>query len=230
MPIGVLINSSVVVLGGIIGAALGKKLRKNLIEQLPSVFGLSAIAISITLITQLENLTPVILALILGTIIGELLQLEKNLKNCVNKLVMKTGKPEEDKTETIITVFVLFCFSGTGIFGALNEGFTGNSNVLIAKSVMDFFTAIIFGASTGYLVSLIAIPQSIVGLMLYYSAGFVVPMINTSMLNDFKACGGIITLAAGLKVAKIKNMNVINMLFALFIVMILTYIWKMIGF
>lgn len=230
MPVGVLIDSSVVLLGGILGAVLKKKLSKNLIEQLPTVFGLAAITLGITLIIKLENLTPVILALILGTIIGELLGLEKKLKRALNSIVLKTDGGDESKTEILVTVIVLFCFSGTGLFGALNEGFTGNSEVLIAKSVMDFFTAVIFGASCGYLVALVAFPQVVIGLLLFFSAEFVVPLLTEVMLSDFKACGGIITLAAGLKVAKIKNLNVMNMLPALLIVMVLTFFWQKIVF
>lgn len=225
MPVGVLVNSFVVLLGGICGAGLGKKLPSNIKEQLPSVFGLSAIAISITLIPKLNSLTPVILALIVGTIMGELLNLEQNLKRGVERLVHKTGGADSQKVEVLIIVIVLFCFSGTGIFGALNEGFTGDSTILIAKSVMDFFTALIFGATAGYLVALIAIPQCMIMLSLFFSAELVVPLLTATMLGDFKACGGVITLAAGLKVANIKHMRVINMLPALLLVLLFSYGW-----
>ncbi len=229
MPVGVLINSSVVVIGGILGALFSKRISRNVLEQLPIVFGLSAIAISIVLISKIENLTPVILALIVGTIIGEVLELENKLRAGIGKIVTATSGKDEHRTEMLITIFVLFCFSGTGIFGALNEGFTGDSTILIAKSVMDFFTATIFGASAGYLVSAIAIPQCCISMFLFKSATVVVPLLSVAMLSDFKACGGIITLAAAFRVAKIKNMNVINMLPALFLVMIFTYGWQALG-
>ncbi len=226
MPVGVLINASVVLIGGIIGTVLRKRMPNRLIDILPVVFGLSALSISIVLINQVENLAPVILAVILGTIIGELADLEHRLKEWISRLLKKIGEVDEDKKEILATVIALFCFSGTGIFGALNEGFTGNSSILIAKSIMDFFTAMIFGTTTGFVVSLIAIPQSVIGLLCYYSAGVVVPMLNAGILGDFKACGGIISLAAGLKLAKMVRVNVINMLPGLFIVMGLTYVWQ----
>ncbi len=62
---------------------------------------------------------------------------------------------------TLVTVIVLFCASGTGIYGSLDSGMTGDSTILISKSVLDFFTAAIFACNLGYVVSVIAIPNSL---------------------------------------------------------------------
>lgn len=225
MPIGLIINSIAVFLGGIIGALIGRRLPKNLIEELPAIFGLSAIAMAVTLIVQLENLTPVILAIILGTIIGETLKLESRLTRLIGKLVGSVEHEQNDKTSNLITVIVLFCFSGTGIFGVLNEGFTGDSSIMITKSVLDFFTAITFGATVGYLVALVAIPQFALNIVLFLAAGLIIPLLSNGMLLDFKACGGIITLAVGLKLIKVRQFRAINMLPAIVFVIPLSYLW-----
>ncbi len=226
MPIGVIVNSIVVVLGGLIGAFMGSKLPKRVLDELPAIFGLSAIAMGITLIVKLENLTPVILAIILGTILGETLQLEYSLTKMIGRYVEKSEHEKSDKTEILITVIVLFCFSGTGIFGVLNEGFTGDSSIMITKSILDFFTAITFGASVGYLVALVAIPQFVINMVLFLCAGFIIPLLNDGMLADFKACGGIITMAVGLKLSNIRSFKVINMLPGIILAIPLSYLWQ----
>ncbi len=226
MPIGVIFNSTVVLIGGLIGAFMGGKLPKRVLDELPGIFGLSAIAMGITLIVKLENLTPVILAIILGTIFGETLQLEFRLTKLIGGLVERTEHEKSDKTDLLITVIVLFCFSGTGIFGVLNEGFTGDSSIMITKSILDFFTAITFGATVGYLVALVAIPQFIINIILFLCAGFIIPLLNDGILADFKACGGIVTLAVGLKLAKMKPFKVINILPAIALVIPLSYLWQ----
>ena len=48
--------------------------------------------------------------------------------------------------------------SGTGIYGALDAGMTGNVTILMSKSVLDFFTALIFACSLGIITSVIAVP------------------------------------------------------------------------
>ena len=44
----------------------------------------------------------------------------------------------------MVTAMVLFCASGTGIYGSLTSGMTGDHSILIAKSILDFLTAMIF--------------------------------------------------------------------------------------
>ncbi len=226
MPIGVIVNSTVVVLGGVIGAFMGSKLPKDVLDALPTIFGLSAIAMGITLIVQLVNLTPVILAIILGAILGETLQLEFRLTKLIGGLVEKAEHGHSEKTDILITVIILFCFSGTGIFGALNEGFTGDSTIMITKSILDFFTAITFGATIGYIVAVVAIPQFILNLILFFCAGIIIPLMSNETLLDFKACGGIITMAVGFKLAKMATFKAINILPAIALVIPLSYFWQ----
>ncbi len=225
MPVGVIINSVVVLVGGLIGAILGNKLPKRVLDELPSVFGLASIAMGITFIVQLANLTPVILAVILGAIFGETLELEKRLTKGLNLLLKSKENDNDTRLDILITAIALFVFSGTGIFGVLNEGFTGESSIMITKSILDFFTAITFGATAGYLVSLVAIPQFVFNMIIFFSAGFILPLINNTMLQDFRACGGIVTLGVGLKLTKIKAFKIINILPAIIIVLPLSYFW-----
>lgn len=219
MPQGVIINCIVVFLGGILGAFLKDHFPPKLTEALPNIFGLSAITMGVYLIIQLESLTAVVLAVIVGTVFGELFSLEDNLLMGLQKL--ETRLPvhlNEDQLDILISLIILFCFSGTGIFGAMNSAMTGDHSILYAKAVMDFFTAIIFGTTAGYLVGFIAIPQFIVGALLFYGASYILPMVTDIMLSNFKACGGIITLAVGLKISNIKKTRVLNILPALILV------------
>ncbi len=226
MPVGVIVNSLVVLIGGVVGALFGRKIPKNILDELPAIFGLSAMAMGITLIVKLQNLTPVILAIILGAIVGELLQLDLRLSKLISNIVERVGHGHNNQTDILVTVIILFCFSGTGIFGVLNEGFTGDSSIMITKSVLDFFTSVIFGATAGYLVAFIAIPQFIINITLFLSAGIIIPLLNEGMLVDFKACGGIITFAVGMKLIKIANFKGINILPAIVLVIPLSYLWQ----
>ncbi len=230
MPVGIIVNSFAVIVGGVIGAFLGHKLPERVLKELPIIFGLSSMSMGISLIPKLQNLTPVILAIILGAIVGETFKLEYRLTKVVKKLFEKDHKPhdysENNKEEMFITVIVLFVFSSTGIFGVLIEGFTGDSSIMITKSILDFFTAVTFGTTIGYLVAAVAIPQFILNIILFLCAGFIAPVLNdATLLADFRACGGIITMAVGLKLAKIRHFNIINILPALVLVIPLSYIW-----
>jgi uncharacterized membrane protein YqgA involved in biofilm formation len=219
MPQGVIINCIAVFIGGMLGAFLKSHFPKKLSEALPNIFGLSAITMGIYLIIRLESLSAVVLAVILGTVLGEMLGLEENLLIGLKKLEGKLPvRLDEDQMDIIISLIILFCFSGTGIFGAMNSAMTGDQSILYAKAVMDFFTAIIFGTTAGFLVGFIAIPQFAVGILLFCGASYILPYVSDLMLSNFKACGGIITLAVGLKIANIKKTRVLNILPALILV------------
>ncbi len=155
MPYGIITNCAAVFLGGILGAVLKNYFPQKLKEALPNIFGLSAITMGISLIIMLKSLSAVVLALIVGTVIGELLNLEDNLLKGLHKLEQKLPvNLDDEQMDVLISMIILFCFSGTGVFGAMNSAMTGDHSILYAKAVMDFFTAIIFGTTAGYLVAL----------------------------------------------------------------------------
>jgi len=227
MPIGIFIDSSSVLLGGIAGALLGKKLPENLKTTLPMIFAISAAALGISLICNVVNLSAVILALILGTTIGELLNVDGSIRKLVSALEKKTISSSRDNSSdgVFMTLVMLFCFSATGSFGAMVEGFSGEYDVLLTKSVLDFFTAAIFASNLGYKVSLIAIPQLAIYAILFSLANLIIPIINTEMIADFRACGGIINLAVGLNLLKLKDFKLLNVVPSLIIVMFVSAMW-----
>lgn len=59
---------------------------------------------------------------------------------------------------------------------------TGDHTILISKSILDLFTAAIFGCTLGAVVSLVAIPQCIVFLLLFYAATAIYPLTNEAMI------------------------------------------------
>lgn len=232
MPIGILVNVASVVMGGILGSAAGAYIPARFNKALTSIFGLSAILIGISMIGQMDSLSAVILSLILGGLAGEAAQLERSVSRGITALARRfpgSGLSDEQR-ENIISMIVLFCFSGTGWFGSMNAGITGDHSILFAKSIMDFFTAAIFGAASGYLVGLIAIPQCAVFLALFYMSKSLMPLMTAGMIGDFKAVGGIITLALGLKLSGIRHYDAINLLPAIILVFFISHLWSLLPF
>ena len=125
----------------------------------------------------------------------------------------------------IITLVSAFCFGSMGIFGAINEGITGSTDILLTKAVLDLFSGIVFGTLFGLSVSLIAIPQFAILALLYASAAFLAPYMTPGMLSDFTACGGVIFVATGLRMCGIKIFPVINMLPSMLIIVPLSARW-----
>ena len=234
MPIGVIINTVAIFLGGIAGALLGNKLPEKYKEQLNLIFGLCSMGMGISSIFLMKYMPAVVFALIIGTIVGLIFNLGDKVYELCSKLqkVMiriipkkETNMSETEFLATLITVIVLFCSSGMGIYGSLSEGMTGDSSLLITKSILDFFTAAIFACNLGYIVSLIAVPQFVIFTTLFLSASFIVPLTTPDMIADFKACGGFLMVAAGFRILKLKMFPVVDMIPAMILVMPFSWFW-----
>ena len=234
MPIGVIINTVAIFLGGIAGALLGNKLPEKYKEQLNLIFGLCSMGMGISSIVLMKYMPAVVFALIIGTIVGLVFKLGDKVYELCSKLqkVMirivpkkETNMSETEFLATLITVIVLFCSSGMGIYGSLSEGMTGDSSLLITKSILDFFTAAIFACNLGYIVSLIAVPQFVIFTTLFLSASFIVPLTTPDRIADFKACGGFLMVAAGFRILKLKMFPVVDMIPAMILVMPFSWFW-----
>ena len=234
MPIGVIINTVAIFLGGIAGALLGDKLPEKYKEQLNLIFGLCSMGMGISSIVLMKYMPAVVFALIIGTIVGlvfnlgdKVYELCSRLQKVMIRIVPKkeTNMSETEFLATLITVIVLFCSSGMGIYGSLSEGMTGDSSLLITKSILDFFTAAIFACNLGYIISLIAVPQFVIFTTLFLSASFIVPLTTPDMIADFKACGGFLMVAAGFRILKLKMFPVVDMIPAMILVMPFSWFW-----
>lgn len=231
--IGVITNISCVIIGGLIGTLCGKHLRESLVQKVNSIFGICSIGMGVYSIMLMKNMPAVILALIVGTIIGDLLHLNelflkggKALQKPVTKIFKSSGKLSQEEYESLlVTTLVLFCCSGTGIYGCLDSGMTGDSSILLAKSVLDLFTALIFACSLGLVTAFVAIPQAIIFFSLFFLARFIVPLTTPTMINDFRACGGLILIATGFRVSKVKEFSIADMIPAMIIVMPCSWLW-----
>ena len=271
MPIGVIINALVVVIGGIVGALAGDKISESFKENLNTVFGACAMAMGISSVVLMENMPAVVFSVIVGTSIGLAMHLGQRIDRAglmmqkgigrVLSGLQRAGKEQQeltgkisaagqtdavgkkdsadstgtvgqtdtagtaDSSAVLVTALVLFCASGTGIYGSIVAGMTGDHSILLAKSILDFATALIFACSLGIVVSLIAVPQFLIFIALYLLAGMIYPLCTPAMINDFKASGGILLLATGFCMIKVKEFPVADMIPAMALAMPVSYLW-----
>lgn len=226
MPVGVIIDVLSVVLGGLAGSLVGGKLSDNLKNQMNTVFGLCAMCMGIHAVVLMQNMPAVVFSVILGTLIGLALNIGGAIEKVSGKVLKTIMKDADEETnDLMLTAVVLFCTSGTGIYGALTAGMTGSHSVLIAKAVLDFFTAMIFACRLGKATAYIGAPQGVLLLGLFSLAKVIVPMTTGTMIADFKACGGFILVATGLRMLKLKPFPVADMIPAMLLVMPISYAW-----
>jgi len=228
MPIGILTNCAGVLAGGLLGTMLKRFLPEYLKENLPLIFGFCSIGIGINSTIKANSMTPVVLALLVGFTIGQLLHLEARTQTFFAWLV-KTLHMGGDGIDMnfYITAVALFCCSGFGWYSALTEGITGDPSLLISKAVLDGFTALVFATTLGAAVCIIPIPQFVILLIVFGAGRLLAPLLTPTMFADLSACGGILTMAAGFRVAKIKSTPLVDLIPALVLIMPFSALWSM---
>ena len=226
---GIIFNVLAVALGGLAGALFGQRLPEHFRTGLNAIFGVCAMGMGISSITLMENMPAVILAVILGTSVGLLVHLGDRItasgKLLQNVMEKKGIGGDSFDVSLFVTAFVLFCTSGTGIYGSLDAGMTGNVTILMSKSILDLFTAMIFACTLGIITCVITIPQFLIFACLFLLAKLIYPLTTPAMINDFKACGGFVLLATGLRIAKIKEFPVADMIPAMILAMPISAFW-----
>lgn len=227
MPIGVFIETAAVILGSLAGSALGSKLSEDIKQHMNWIFGICSLGMGISSVVLMKNMPVVVFSTIAGTMIGLVLKIgvliHKAADNVLSRFMKNTDK---DQAELMLTATVLFCAGATGIYGALDAGMTGNHSILVAKAVLDIFTAMIFACQLGKVVALISIPQFAILTVLFLLAKVILPMASDSMIQDFKACGGFILLATGFRMMQLKAFPIADMIPAMIIVMPISYWWS----
>jgi hypothetical protein len=232
--LGPFVDAAAVLTGGFSGAFMGHSIHPNLRTRMPSIFGLASMGLGVAMIVKVKFFPAVVLALIVGTIIGELCHLETGITRVATHargFIDRIAKPA-DQTLTheqfltqFVAILVLFCISAVGVFGALTEGMTGDPSLLLVKAILDFFTAAIFAAALGYSVAILALPLLAVQATLFFLATWIMPMTTPAMIGDFSACGGLIMVATGFRMAGMKSYAVANMLPALLLAMPASAVW-----
>lgn len=203
--------------------------------NLTLIFGLSSMSMGVVMIAKVAQMPAMIFPIVIGTLIGEIIRLENGInklamstKIIIEKILPKPNKNNQSQDEFLakfVALVIMFSFSGSGVFGSMNEGATGDMSILIIKSFLDFFTAVIFSTSLGFSVATIFVPQLILQLLLAYSAVLIKPYITPQMLADFSAVGGILMVATGFRICGIKMFRLGNMLPALFLAMPISALW-----
>ena len=237
MPIGVITNVLAVIIGGIIGTAVGPRISERFKNGLNTIFGICAMTMGVSSIALMENMPAVILSVIVGTCLGFVIHLgdritagamhmQRGISRIFGeKLMSGSGLGREEYEATLVTVIVLFCASGTGIYGCIVSGMTGDHSILLAKSILDLPTALIFACALGGVVSFIALPQLLIFLLMFFLAGVIYPFCSPTMINDFKACGGVLLLATGFRMIKVKEFPIADMIPAMLLVMPVSHLW-----
>ena len=217
--IAAIVNAVVVVLGGLLGLALGGRLKEEHTKTIVCALGICTMVIGITSAITTSNILIVIICLVLGTILGEALRIEHRLDVLGDWLKAKVSRNGGRFTEGFVTASLLFCVGSMAIMGSFDAGLRGDYNTIFAKSALDCVMAVTFAATMG-----VGVLFSGATVLLYQGAltllaGFVEPYLSDPVVVEMSAVGGVMLIGTGMNILGLtkERIKVGNMLPALFL-------------
>ncbi|MCX6419961.1 MAG: DUF554 family protein [Actinobacteria bacterium] len=225
---GTIINIVAIILGSLIGILLGKKFKedtKNLITDVLGFITLISGAAAIYSIWNVDfvkavptgwTLLTVLGALLLGAIVGSVLNIEARLEKAGEKLKSKFDPNGASPfVDGFVSASLIFAIGPLAILGSISDGMGTGIDQLILKSMLDFFAAIAFAASLGWGVAVSAVAVGVyqgIWTLLGFGLG--------SILSDYQiaamtAVGGVMLLGIAMRLLKIRDIAVGNLLPAL---------------
>lgn len=221
LPIGTFVNISTVLVGGAIGLVIKNSLPEKYKTIIFQGIGLFTIVLGISMAIPFPNPLIIIFAILIGGLIGVLINLEKRLDNLSTFVKKKLNLKDSQFNEGLITAFLIYCIGSMTILGAINEGINGDNSLLITKSVLDGFTSIALASTFGVGVLFSIVP------MLIFQGGLTIlssqfgNFFTESLIQYLTSTGGILILGIGINLLDIKKISVLNLLPSLVVVVLL---------
>ena len=222
--LGTLINVAAIVLGGILGALFGKLLRPQHQDALTKVCGISVLFIAISGalegMLQIDGSTLVsknglicVICLALGTLLGEILNIEGLFERFGTWLKVKTGNAKDKSfVEGFVTASLTVCIGAMAIVGALEDGLNGDISILATKAVLDLIIIVVMTCSLGKGCAFSAIPVALLQGSVTALSFFIKPLMTETALANLSMVGSILIFCVGVNLVWGKKVRVANML------------------
>jgi uncharacterized membrane protein YqgA involved in biofilm formation len=234
---GTLINVLTIIAGATVGVFAGSRLNVKTRELITDVLGLITILAAAGAVTPLFNdrysqslpkgwsLLSILGSLLIGGLIGSALKLEERLEKLGENLRSKFGaKSEGTFVEGFVSSSLLFVIGPLAILGSISDGMGTGIDQLALKSILDFFAAIAFAASLGWGVAASAIPVGVyqgIWTLIGFALGSILAQYQ---IDAMTIVGGLMLLSIGLRLLRIKEVAVGNLLPALAIAPIFVFV------
>jgi len=228
--LGTTINIATIIGGAGLGVLIGSRMSLRTRNLITEILGLITILGAVSALMPMWSeryttslpkgwtLLTILASLLIGGIIGSALNLETRLDSIGENLRKKFRAHEESTfVEGFVSASLLFAIGPLAILGSISDGMSTGINQLLLKSSLDFFAAMAFAASLGWGVAVSAIPVGI-----YQGAWTIIGLALGNVLSGYQVdamtiTGGLLLVCIGLKLLKIKEIAVGNLLPALFI-------------
>lgn len=233
---GVIVNVFTVLLGSTVGMLLKKAIPQQVTTAVMTGLGLCTLYIGVDGALACNNILIVIAAMVLGGIVGTLLDIDGGINRLGDAVAARFRKQPGQTTvaEGFVTASLLFCIGAMTITGSLNAGMSGDNSLLYTKALLDLFSSMMLAASLGVGVVCSAVFVLVFQGGLVLLAGVLAPVLTQAAIADLTCAGSLMILALGLNLIGIARIKVADYLPAIVFAPVISWLvslplWQNLG-
>ena len=215
---GAAVNAFAIILGALIGLLFKRGIPERIGNTLSKGLALCVLMIGIQGIMKGENTLVTILSVVLGGLIGEIIDIDRGMQSLgewVQKKVNKDGG--SSVAEGFVTASLLFVVGAMAVVGSLQSGLARDHSTVFAKSILDGVSSVIFASTLGFGVLLSAIPVFVYQGGITLLAGLLSPLLSDIVIAEMTAAGSVLIIGLSLNMLGLTKIKVANYLPAIFL-------------
>lgn len=217
---GTIVNALAILGGSIFGYILILLFKRGIPERINDIImkglGLCVLLIGISSALEYKEILLVIISIAVGGIIGELIDIDKQLKKLGDNIEKKLKGKGGSVSQGFVSASLLYCVGAMAVMGSLESGLRGNHEILFAKAIIDGITAIVFTTTLGIGVALSSVSVFIYQGTITIAAQYLTAVLTASIVSDMSAIGGLLIVGIALNMMGITKIKVANLLPAVF--------------
>ena len=226
--IGTIVNALAVLAGGTLGLLLKKGVKESLMNSILKVEGIAVLIIGMNgVLTTMISVGDgglssdggmlLLMSLVIGTFVGEALRLDDRINNF--GLSIEKRLKSDGFAKGFVSASLIFCIGSMGIMGAINDGLSGDSSLLLVKSVLDGVTSVVLASTMGSGVLFAAVPILIYQGLISLFASSIAPVLEAcgNMMTQLNMVGNALIMCIGFNFITDSKIKTANLLPALLI-------------
>lgn len=224
--LGVIVNTAAVLIGSTIGLLFKKAIPEKIAKAAMFAIALCTIYIGVSGALKGENTLILIVSMLLGTIVGTLLDIDGKIEGLGKRIENKFQREDGhiSVAQGFVTASLLFCMGSMTIVGSLNSGLFGDNELIFTKSLLDFFSSMMLSVTLGIGVmcsgAFVFVFQGILVLLAFALR----PILTDSAIAEMTCAGSVMIIGLGLNMLGVTKLKIANYLPALVIAPILCYL------
>jgi len=225
-----LINALAIVIGSMIGLLIKKGLSRRYELAIFTAAGTVSLVIGIQMSLKMSHLLAFAIALILGGLVGTLLDVEGGILKLGEALKARFAKDGDESPFAFgfLSASVLYCSGAMAIVGSFQAGTEGDYTLLLTKSVLDGFLSILFASAMGVGVAFSALSVLVYQGTLTLISVWVKPWVSDLMIKELTGVGGALVIMIGVNLLELKKLKtgdfLPSLLFTVLLVLLMPWV------